>query len=281
MKNATILLVIGTRCPERELAARLEEARSLSAHIAILVVGEAPWNPATDYAAGVVDIQTWMELTATVKTELKAMAERAERQLQQHDISGDVTTRLCERTAIASAVVRRALVCDFAFIGQDLRETSPGLFREAVYGVLFHSPAGVLLNDLSTASALSPRHVFIAWNTGLEAGRAVHQALPLLCGADEVTIATFDPVMAEYQDGENPGSDVAKWLSHHGCNVRVEQYPGGGKEIGTAILERSNEGGADLIVMGAYGHSRLRESVFGGTTRTLIEQTDKAVFLAH
>jgi nucleotide-binding universal stress UspA family protein len=63
--------------------------------------------------------------------------------------------------------------------------------------------------------------------------------------------------------------------------VSVQQYSSGGLGIGSCILDRSKEFGADLIVMGSYGRSRAREAIFGGTTRTLIEQTDQAVFLAH
>lgn len=103
----------------------------------------------------------------------------------------------------------------------------------------------------------------------------------MLIAADEVVVASFDPVMIPSQDGENPGSDVAKWLSHHGCNVAVQQYPSGGHDIGEATLSRANELGADLIVAGAYGHSKLCENIFGGTSQILIDQTETPIFLAH
>ncbi|WP_280322803.1 universal stress protein [Sulfitobacter faviae] len=94
-------------------------------------------------------------------------------------------------------------------------------------------------------------------------------------------MALFDPVSISAYDGENPGTDVAAWLTHQGCNVAVQQYASGGEDIGTAILKRAKETGADLIVMGAYDHSRLREMVFGGTTRSLIEQSAFPVLLSH
>ncbi len=103
----------------------------------------------------------------------------------------------------------------------------------------------------------------------------------MLRQTQEVIIGIFDPVMTENRDGENPGTDLAEWLSRHGCTVKVARYPSGGKETGDCIVGRAKELGADLVMMGAYGHSRLREGVFGGTTRTLIEQQDLAVPLAH
>ncbi|MFY0312091.1 universal stress protein, partial [Leisingera sp. D0M16] len=91
----------------------------------------------------------------------------------------------------------------------------------------------------------------------------------------------FDPDLTDERDGEDPGTDAAAWLSHHGCNVTVSQFPSGGRDVGPAIQDRAREAGADLVVMGAYGHSRLREAVFGGTTRTMIEQTELPVLFAH
>ncbi|NKB26643.1 MAG: hypothetical protein GKR99_03365 [Rhodobacteraceae bacterium] len=103
----------------------------------------------------------------------------------------------------------------------------------------------------------------------------------MLRTAQEVVIAIFDPVMTEYADGEDPGADVARWLSHHGCKVLVQQLPSGGKDIGEAMILRAREVGADLIVMGAYGRSRLRQNILGGTTTRLIDQSDLPGFMAH
>jgi nucleotide-binding universal stress UspA family protein len=106
----------------------------------------------------------------------------------------------------------------------------------------------------------------------------VHSALPLLRAAGEVIIGIVDP---DTTQSEDPGVDVAKWLTHHGCNVVVQQYPSGGKSVGDSLRARAKDVGADLVVMGSYGHSRARQAVFGGTTRSMIDQTDQPVFLAY
>jgi len=284
MKNNTILIAIGKNCAERELSKKLEEARNLSGHAAILIIGQTPPYPvfaygSPAYTAAIIP-EEWQQAVSEEGAALKAKAEAVEKVLALHDVSGDVTTICCEPALIPDAVARRAMLCDLAIVTRDLRET-PDIFRQVTYGLLFHSPIGAILPDANDDDVMTPKRVFVAWNTSLQTARAVHQALPILRNADEVTIATIDPVMTEHRDGQNPGSDVAKWLTHHGCNVVVKQYPSGGLGIGTCIIERSKECGTDLVVMGAYGHSRLRESVFGGTTRTLIEQSDQAVFLAH
>ena len=153
--------------------------------------------------------------------------------------------------------------------------------RGAVQSALFMSPAGVILNGVSRTAALTPGLVLVAWNSGLPAARAIHAALPVLRTAREVVIAIIDPVMTPYRDGEDPGADVALWLSHHGCKVSVQQMPSGGQPVDAALLKKAKETGADLIVMGGYDHSRMREVIFGGTTRSMVDQTAFPVLLAH
>ena len=211
---------------------------------------------------------------------LSAKAQEFESLLQSEAISGDVTVANCEPSLIPDTVARRAMVCDLVIVSDELRSAG-SLFSQAIYGVLFGSPIAVLLNGFQTAAAVKAKNVFIAWNTGLSCARAIQQAMPILRNAEEVTIGIFDPVMTALRDGENPGSDLAMWLSRHSCNVQVNQYPSGGNEIGDCIIGCAKETGADLVVMGAYGHSRMREDIFGGTTRTLIEQQELAVLLAH
>ncbi|OAN76430.1 hypothetical protein A8B78_02795 [Jannaschia sp. EhC01] len=284
MQNATILILVGKHFDESDLARRLEALRTIAAHAVVFIVGERP--PFPYYALGVPMYGTtvippeWQDEITANEAALKEKADQVEQLLARHDVSGEVTTLACEVGQVSAAIARAAMVCDMAVIGDDLREPTP-FFRQVTNGVLFDSPIGFILNDKAPSTALAPETVFVAWNTELNAARAVHQTLPLMRSAKEVIVGIFDPVMTEYGDGEEPGADLAKWLTHHGCTVTVRQFPSGGHEIGEAILEHSKECGADLVVMGAYGHSRAREAILGGTTRTMVEQTGQAVFMAH
>ncbi|SFT11132.1 Universal stress protein family protein [Sulfitobacter marinus] len=284
MKNSTILLVIGTDTSLATLAQKLEVIRAIPAHAAIVIVGEMPvfsYYAVSVEPFGTPDISPqWQQEVNATKAALRAKETEVENLLQQHEVSGDVSTVAAEPAAIADHIARRAMLCDMAWIDEGLRTTQT-LFKQALYGILLQSPVGVLLNDPKGIVLPHPKRVFIAWNTQLQAARAVQQALPLLRQADEVIIGTFDPVMTEFGEGEDPGIDLAKWLTHHGCSVTVQQYPSGGQPVGDCILDHAKESGADMIVMGSYGHSRTREAIFGGTTRTLVEQTDLPVFLAH
>ncbi len=283
MENSTILVAISKECPDADLSRILEAARVQSVHVAVLIVGEMPQIPIYSYGAppyGTTDVpEDWQNEARAEQDALNAKTDAVEALLKRHDVSGDITIVCSEPSLTASSVARRAMLCDLAIASDDLRKKDD-LYRQVVHGILFQSPTGVILNS-GAGAALAPKHVLVAWNTSLQCARAVHQSLAILRQSDAVTVAVFDPEMSEFQDGENPGSDVAKWLTHHGCNVTVQQLPSGGREIGDCILEQSQQTGADLIVMGGYGHSRLREGIFGGTTRTLVQQTEQPVFLAH
>lgn len=284
MKNSTVLLALTPEVPLDALAQNLEAIRAIPARAVLLIVAELP--SFSYYSGGMVPYApteispAWDEAMETLKTAAKAKTEALKTLLLDHDVSGEIATVICEPALVAENVARHAMLCDVAWITDDLRAQNP-LFRSVVHGVLFQSPIGVLLNDRDAKVLSGSKRAFVAWTAHLQSARAVHQALPLLRQADEVIVGTIDPVMTEFRDGQDPGVDAAKWLTHHGCKVVVQQSPSGGKDVGACILDRAKEAGADLIVMGAYGHSRAREAIFGGTTRMLVEQVDQAVFLAH
>ena len=282
MKNASILIATSMDATTRELSKTLEAIRAIPARAVVAVVGDMPVFPY--YAVGVAPYgmadfpPEWQENVAVRKEALKAKGDEIEQLLQKHDVSGEVCTIACELAYVAENVARRAMLCDMAFITSDLRE-SDALFQQVANGVLFQSPIGVVVNDFGAEALSAPKRVFVAWDTDMHAARAVHQALPLLRQADEVTLGCIDPVMTEYRDGEDPGADAAKWLTHHGCNVTVQQYPSGGLSIGESLLERAKDSGADLIVMGAYGHSRIRNLIIGSTTTAMVQSCHVPVLL--
>jgi len=132
------------------------------------------------------------------------------------------------------------------------------------------------------------RRILIAWNGSKEAARAVREALPLLKRADSVDIAVFDPDYQKALHGESPGDDLLKFLMRHGIDaeilVRQTQRAGMLKRpsgTGEALLSLAQERERDLLVLGSYGHSRFRETLLGGVTRTVLESMTLPVLMAH
>jgi nucleotide-binding universal stress UspA family protein len=123
--------------------------------------------------------------------------------------------------------------------------------------------------------------VMVAWNASREASRAVHDALPLLVAAKEVVILVIDPDDIGATLGRKPGSGVAHHLEHHGASVRVKTVESGRRRAGEVILSEATAEAADLLVMGGYGHSKLREALLGGATQTLLADATLPVLLSH
>jgi nucleotide-binding universal stress UspA family protein len=122
--------------------------------------------------------------------------------------------------------------------------------------------------------------ILVAWDGRTEAARAVTAALPLLKQAKRVTVALFNPDIGPDGHGEEPGADIALFLARHGVKVDVHCETTT-TDTGTALLSLATTVGADLLVMGCYGHSRLRELLVGGTTRTVLGKMTLPVLMAH
>jgi nucleotide-binding universal stress UspA family protein len=125
-------------------------------------------------------------------------------------------------------------------------------------------------------------NVMVAWNGSREAIRAVHDALPLLQRAKEATIVTLNGLRGEPRGSRIPGADIALVLARHGVKAEVVELDGGDDgPLGDMLLSRASQLGADLVVMGAYGHSRWQELVMGGATRSMLQSMTMPVLMSH
>ncbi len=139
----------------------------------------------------------------------------------------------------------------------------------------------VLLIPASGASAPIGENIVVAWNTRREAVRAISDAMPLLERAKRVTVVTIN---AKDEDPDNrgiPGADIGLHLARHGIDTRTKNMFGARAAIGELLLDAARDESADLLVMGAYGHSRFRETVLGGATAHVLAHTEIPTLLAH
>src|SRR5712675_2172836 len=115
------------------------------------------------------------------------------------------------------------------------------------------------------------RRILVAWNARREAIRAAADALPLLVKAEAVEVLVVDHERHPGH-GPEPGADIARHMARHGAQVEVRRLSSGGEAVGRLLLSEAVAFGADLLVMGAYGHSHLSEWMFGGVTRTVLAE---------
>ncbi len=121
------------------------------------------------------------------------------------------------------------------------------------------------------------KHIVVAWNASREAARAVGDAMPLLEKSDKVDVMSVEPEGI----GDLPGADIAHHLARHDINADAKRSVANRIDAGDVLLNYVADCGADLVVMGAYGHSRLREMVLGGVTRHMLEHMTVPILMSH
>jgi nucleotide-binding universal stress UspA family protein len=175
----------------------------------------------------------------------------------------------------------QARYADLVVVSQtDLDEPEASFIADLPEFVMLNAPRPVLVIPSAGQFGQVGRHPLIAWDGGMQATRAVTAALPLLRQADNVTVAIFNPDNRLGTHGEQPGADIALYLARHGVKVEVAQEKTG-IDIGNALLSLAADRGADLLVMGGYGHARFREVLLGGVTLTVLRTMTIPVLLAH
>jgi nucleotide-binding universal stress UspA family protein len=125
------------------------------------------------------------------------------------------------------------------------------------------------------------RRILVGWNAKRESIRAVADALPLLVKAEAVEVLVVDHERRPAGHGEEPGADIARHLARHGVHVEVRRLSSGEEEVGHLLLSQATASGADLVVMGAYGHSYLSEWMFGSVTRTVLREAGLPVLMSR
>jgi nucleotide-binding universal stress UspA family protein len=139
----------------------------------------------------------------------------------------------------------------------------------------------VLVVPESGAFETLGERVVVAWDAGRAAARAVGDAMPILERAASILVVTVNPARTTGGHGELPGADIAVHLARHGIEVEVQTVETDQMSAGEVLLSFASDGGRDLLVMGAYGHPRLRELLLGGVTRTVLERMTLPVLMAH
>lgn len=145
---------------------------------------------------------------------------------------------------------------------------------------LFGTDAPVLVVPEGYSGPVEPKKVVIAWNQSREALAAIRAALPYLVAAREVNVAIIDPP-SHRPDRSDPGGALAAMLTRHGVRTDVSVIAKTMPRVSDVIARHCGDQSADLLVMGAYGHSRLREAILGGATRNTLEHAEIPVLMAH
>ncbi|HEU5019277.1 MAG TPA: universal stress protein [Pseudolabrys sp.] len=178
----------------------------------------------------------------------------------------------------AGEIARLARRFDLAVLGQAVRE-EPASDQVLGEGVLFDSGRPVIFVPFIQKAAMTLNHVMICWDGSRAATRAIADSMPLLEKAKQIEVVIV--AANEAQSNELPGVDLGQHLARHGLNVDVKRMTAPDIDVAATILSYAADTGTDLIVMGGYGHSRLREFVLGGVTRAILDSMTVPVLMSH
>ncbi|AVR96459.1 universal stress protein [Pseudoduganella armeniaca] len=219
-----------------------------------------------------------------IAEQLEALRDDARRALDGFDAVArragvpSVERQLCSDDT-AGGLALQARYCDLAVLSQTDPDAPAAAATSLPAYVMLHAARPVLVVPYLGRFHDFGRHALVAWDGGIEATRAVAAALPLLRRAALVTVAVFNASHGA-DHGDQPGADLALYLSRHGIAVTVAPLSIG-RDIGEELLSTAADVGAGLLVMGGYGHARLRELLLGGVTETVLRRMTLPVLMMH
>ncbi|MBJ6370850.1 universal stress protein [Sedimentitalea arenosa] len=212
----------------------------------------------------------------SMKRELQALAEKLDLTFQDVPNGGETATVgwVEEAGKMVDVIRRHGRLADLIAVPQP--DVDRNLGANSLKAALFRTGRPVLMvpNGVEAPTELG-RHVTVAWNGSLEASKAVTMALPVLRSAARVTVLSSggEPVSATAED-------LVAYLAAHDIDAAIHRFEGSGK-VGKALLAASAELGADMLVMGAYGDSHEKETIFGGNTQHIVDHARMPVILVH
>lgn len=278
MTFKTLLTVTGPNQGEGDLKLAAGLCEQIGAHLSVLVL-ELAAPPSGSAHLGVVS-PAWFEERQVEVNRLKKRISTVGAFLSHSEVSADLSDDYPDTAWADEVIGRRARYADLTVLGPDLL-TSPTLRDKVIQGALFSSGKPILLVPEGVRPTLKPKRILVAWDARLESARAVRESLDMLKGADDVRLVMVDPIEDEFHHGAEPGADAATYLARHGVKVTVERLPSADHSVADVLRQHAGDVAAELIIMGAYGHSRLRERIFGGVTKSMLEGQSLPVLMAR
>ncbi|KUF12615.1 universal stress protein [Pseudoponticoccus marisrubri] len=253
-------------------------AAAYDAHLDVLCFGVDRTQTGYYYAGA--NAMVLQETLSRANSEAEALADAARKRLGRLDCRASVEHGVAQLADIGRHVAARARFSDMVVLPKPYGDGHGIELEPVLEGALFEGRVPVLVVPDDVTPPASPRRIVIGWNESNEALRAVRDALPLLAGAETVHVAVIDPP----QHGPNrsdPGGAVSQFLARHGVKAEIDVLSKTMPRVSDVMLRHVADVNADMVVMGAYGHSRFREAILGGATRNMLEQSGVSVFMSH
>lgn len=254
-------------------------ARSFDAHIAgLYVIPAVQLYPSTAFEAMPVIFEAHREYFQNQRDAVKAKFLDC---LRREGVRGDIAVVDSASPLISDATIEHGRVSDLILLSQVDQTGNQGVELDFVDRVMMDVGRPVMVLPLKAKPVESFGIAIVGWNGRREAARAVFDSLPLLGLASEVRVVWVDPQRDEQGPSTIAGSELAEALARHGIKATADPIGGNTQDAGIALLTKAFDTGADLLVMGGYGHARFREFILGGATREALRNTTVPVLFSH
>lgn len=262
-----------------ETEAALDIAQAHDAHLAALITASNPDLPLYGFAgmsAGVINA-----LEQQLGSEIARVRQDHEAACDRRGMGSDVRVAQAYEAEVSEAIALHGRHADLLV----MRQSEPSRRRaggaEVIADVVLAAGRPVLTIPYTGAPERIGRKVLVGWDGSREAARALSDAMPLIRNAEKVDVLVINPEKRRGQHGEVPGADISLHLARHGLTVELDQEHNNTVDPANLILSRAADIGSDLLVMGAFAHSRIQQAFFGGVTRTILEEMTLPVLLSH
>ena len=260
------------------LDAAADLARREDGHLDVICLGIDRTQPGFYYAgASAVALQSNLQ---EAENDAQAAGDATKKSLEGAGFGWSIRTMTSQSTGLAQFLSYQLRFSDIAVLSQPYGEGRGHEHEAIAESALFDAHIPVLVMPKAGSVANPIDRIVVGWNESNEALRTVRAALPLLQAANVVNIAIIDPP-PHSPDRSDPGGALSQMLSRHGVHAEVSVLAKTLPRVSDVLLRHCTDQEADMMVMGAYGHSRFRESILGGATRNMLQQATIPVFMAH
>ncbi|WP_412551005.1 universal stress protein [Shimia sp. MIT910701] len=260
------------------LAQGIALAEAQDAHLDVLALGVD--RSQTGYFYAGADALLMQEMLKRAHEEADAVKAAAEAALGKSDVRWACDTGVTQIADLGRHVAARSRFSDLVILPKPYGKNQGTELEPTLEAALFEGQAPVLMVPETAKPFSAPKTISIGWNESAEALVATRAALPFLKEADLVHVVVIDPP-THGPNRSDPGGLLSQFLSRHGVRVEVDVLSKTQPRVSDVLLRHATDTETDMIVMGAYGHSRFREAILGGATRNMLEQANIPVFLAH
>ena len=274
-----LVQVDGSRSAPARYEAAIRLAQDHGAHLTGLCLGVDVPIPAS--FMGMVPPEIVENQHQAIREEAETATVRFRSATEKAGLSGDCRIIQGFAPDAIDALIEHVRHVDLGILGQsDPDEPSP-LGDAFIAEVAMACGRPIMAIPYVGASATLGQRVLVAWDGGREAARAVNDALPILERAQSVSVLCVNPSMSSDSGRRDPGADISLHLARHGVTVEASRTVSREVSVGDVLLGEIASNSIDLLVMGAYGHSRLREFILGGVTRELLQHMTAPLLMSH